>query len=123
MPVYHALIRTHHITSRKKVARLKAAAKQLQCYALIRSGGVPGAIYVRGENQSQVQQWVDTVHGLRYKNYQLSVAVEAASGSDQYNLFKSGILEEVESVKEMGARMETAGLQKFWRAAMGFVHE
>ncbi|KIW72180.1 hypothetical protein PV04_00396 [Phialophora macrospora] len=124
MLAYHALIRTHHITSRKKVARLKAAAKNLQCYALIRSGGIPGVMYVRGSDQSQVQSWVDTVHGLRYKDYQLVAPVTAVAGADvQSGLTKAGILQEVETVKEMAAYMERAGIQKWWRAAMGFVTE
>lgn len=59
--MYHALIRTHHITSRKKVATLKAAAKNHGCYALLRSGGTPGIMYVRGE-EGGVKEWVETVH-------------------------------------------------------------
>jgi hypothetical protein len=59
--LYHALIRTHHITSRKKVAALKAAAKKYACAALLRSGGVPGIMYVRGEEDG-VEGWVGVVH-------------------------------------------------------------
>jgi len=123
MPLYHALIRTHHITSRKKVARLKSAAKELQCYAMLRSGGIPGVMYVRG-NQAQVQKWVDCVHDLRYKDYQLAAAVQAIAGTEgQDENAKAGMLEEVETVKQMGAKMEARGIQKWWRTAMGFVHE
>ena len=121
MPIYHALIRTHHITSRKKVARLKAAAKQLQCYALLRSGGIPGVMYVRGDDEVRVQQWVDTVHALKYKDYQLAAPVDVVE--EQQQSTKIGILEEVETLKEMGAQMDAKGIQKWWRAAMGFVHE
>jgi hypothetical protein len=123
MPVYHALIRTHHITSRKKVARLKAAAKQLQCYALIRSGGIPGVMYVRGD-QHKVQQWVDSVHELRYKDFQLAAPVSAITETGtQAESTKTGILEEVETVKEMAKKMEAIGIQHWWRTAMGFVHD
>jgi hypothetical protein len=59
--MYHALIRTHHITSRKKVATLKAAAKKYDCFALLRSGGMPGIMYVRGDEES-VREWVRIVH-------------------------------------------------------------
>ena len=59
--MYHALIRTHHITSRKKVATLKAAAKKHGCAALLRSGGIPGIMYVRGDERG-VKEWVDVVH-------------------------------------------------------------
>jgi hypothetical protein len=121
MPSYHALIRTHHITSRKKVARLKAAAKQLGCSALLRSGGAPGIMYVRGDDREQVQKWVNTVHELRYKDYQLAMAVgpvEAAKRESE----PPGV-REVETVKDMAAAMEAKGLQKWWRVAMGFVRE
>lgn len=59
--MYHALIRTHHITSRKKVATLKAAAKRIGCFSLLRSGGTPGIMYVRGEEMG-VKEWVGIVH-------------------------------------------------------------
>jgi len=59
--IYHALIRTHHITSRKKVAALKAAAKKYACAALLRSGGAPGIMYVRGEERG-VEGWVGVIH-------------------------------------------------------------
>lgn len=124
--MYHALIRTHHITSKKKIARLRAAAKTHQCFALLRSGGVPGVIYVRGDDKSEVQQWVDTVHGLRYKDYRLVApvdAVPAAQAPQQIPATTLGTLEEVDTVKEMAAYMEARGLQKWWRVAMGFVHE
>ncbi|OCT54392.1 hypothetical protein CLCR_00992 [Cladophialophora carrionii] len=124
MLAYHALIRTHHITSRKKVARLKAAAKQLQCYALLRSGGIPGVMYVRGSDQAQVQKWVDNVHGLRYKDYQLVAPVATIAGAGSQSGFaKEGILQEVETMKEMAAHMERQGIQRWWRAAMGFANE
>ena len=60
--MYHALIRTHHITSRKKVATLKAAAKKHGCLALLRSGGTPGIMYVRSEEEERVKKWVEVVH-------------------------------------------------------------
>jgi hypothetical protein len=59
--MYHALIRTHHITSRKKVSNLKAAAKKHSCFALLRSGGTPGIMYVRGDEEN-VMEWVGIVH-------------------------------------------------------------
>ncbi len=125
--MYHALIRTHHITSQKKVARLKAAAKTYQCYALLRSGGIPGVMYVVGADQADVQKWVDTVHDLRYKDYQLVAPVSALpppspseSAAEGTSL---GALDEVATVKEMAARMQSRGLQRWWRVAMGYLRE
>lgn len=61
MSLFNALIRTHHITSRKKVAKLRQAAASCDIFALLRYGGCPGIMYVEGE-ESGVRQWVDAVH-------------------------------------------------------------
>ena len=60
MTLFHALIRTHHITSRKKVAHLRKAASKFDCYALLRSGGCPGIMYCKG-SEDAVKEWVGTV--------------------------------------------------------------
>jgi hypothetical protein len=119
MTVYNALIRTHHITSRKKVASLKAAAKKLQVYALLRSGGVPGVMVVQGESEESVQRWVDAVHELRYKDYELALPVSPYRNQATW-LGERGILEEVSTVKEMGARIKDEELKTWWRQGMGF---
>lgn len=62
---FNALIRTHHITSRKKVAVLKKAADRLACHVLLRSGGVPGIMYCQG-SEDGVKQWV-TIVQVRFK--------------------------------------------------------
>ncbi|RMZ77129.1 hypothetical protein DV737_g4549, partial [Chaetothyriales sp. CBS 132003] len=97
------------------LAVLKAAAKKLQCFALLRSGGVPGVMYVQGESKSAVQSWVDTVHGLRYKDYQLVAP---------HMLGEAGVLEEVDRVRDMAGRImegNNARVTEWWRKAMGFV--
>jgi hypothetical protein len=58
--LFNALVRTHHITSRKKVAHLKKAADTHSCYVLLRSGGCPGIMYCEGEEQG-VKLWIATV--------------------------------------------------------------
>ena len=58
--LFNALIRTHHITSRKKVAVLKKAASTHGCRVLLRSGGSPGIMYVEG-SENGVEQWVAAV--------------------------------------------------------------
>ncbi|RMD44205.1 hypothetical protein DV735_g895, partial [Chaetothyriales sp. CBS 134920] len=120
--------------SRKKVAVLKAAAKKLQCFALLRSsgggGGVPGVMYVQGESKAAVQSWVDTVHRLRYKDYQLVAPVSEAGGVEsssegaKHMLGEAGVVEEVERVKDMALRIMEHGdpkMTEWWRRAMGFV--
>lgn len=59
--VWNALIRTHHITSRKKVAKLRQAANDCQVYALICYGGCPGIMYTEGSYEG-VKRWVESVH-------------------------------------------------------------
>lgn len=124
--VWNALIRTHHITSRKKVLKLRAAASNCNVYALLRSGGCPGIMYCEG-SESGVKDWVTTVQRLRYKDFQLATkpAEKPASritgkdnGRPEY-----GKLEEVDSVKEFGSRMEQKGVWEWWRRGMGYVHE
>lgn len=58
--LFNALIRTHHITSRKKVSKLRKEAHNEAHYVLIRSGGSPGLMYVESDEQGVVD-WVDAV--------------------------------------------------------------
>lgn len=62
LTLYNALIRTHHITSRKKVARLKKAAHHYMAngFILIRSGGCPGYMYAEGE-EGGIKEWIASV--------------------------------------------------------------
>lgn len=62
--LHNALIRTHHITSRKKVAKLKQAATFHDVYVLLRYGGAPGVMYVEGKADG-VNQWVSDVQVSR----------------------------------------------------------
>lgn len=61
MSVFNALIRTHHITSRKKVSKLRHAARNTNVFALLRSGGAPGIMYVEGD-ETGVKNWLEAVH-------------------------------------------------------------
>jgi hypothetical protein len=121
--MYAALIRTHHITSRKKVATLKAAAKRSGCAVLLRSGGTPGVMFVESSKAENVQKWVDTVHSLRYKDYQLVSPTTILAGKAFRPAKESFDFEEVDTVKEFGARMEQKGILDWWRKAMGYVSE
>ena len=79
-------------------------------------------MYVQGEDSESTQHWVDLVHNLRYKDYQLSAPVMATKANEVW-ISDRGSLEEVTTVKEMAARMEGAGLHEWWRKAMGFSKE
>ncbi|KAJ5602208.1 hypothetical protein N7510_011742 [Penicillium lagena] len=126
---YNALIRTHHITSRKKVAALKRAADAHKCSVLLRYGGCPGIMYVEGDGRDGVNAWLSEVRKLKYKDFQLVARPEllvlendfkgssnASSGSDDLALGVS----EVDSVKEFGNRMAERGVWKWWRSGMGY---
>jgi hypothetical protein len=137
VPTFNALIRTHHITSRKKVAHLKKAADKYACYVLLRSGGAPGIMYCEGEEEG-VREWVSTVQviklllqslyqthvlqKLRYKDYQLVARLNALGVESETSAKRPERdgLHEVASVKEFGARMESMGVWEWWRRAMGY---
>ncbi|KAK8121839.1 hypothetical protein PG984_010509 [Apiospora sp. TS-2023a] len=69
--LYTALIRTHHITSRKKLQRVKKSALQHELpFVLVRSGGAPGIMYAEAPEESPLAAWVASVHDLRYKDFQ-----------------------------------------------------
>ncbi|KAJ5243632.1 hypothetical protein N7489_003728 [Penicillium chrysogenum] len=135
--LYNTLIRTHHITSRKKVAALKRAADTHQCAVLLRSGGCPGIMYVEG-GKDPVESWVDVVRRLRYKDFQLVTRPAVVEEEEEDGRGKQGTgnrngekkdgkelglavgLDEVESVKEFGAIMAKRGVWNWWRRGMGY---
>ncbi|KAI0970911.1 hypothetical protein F4678DRAFT_462044 [Xylaria arbuscula] len=117
--LFTALIRTHHITSRKKLQRVKKAASQLSLpFVLVRSGGSPGIMYAEG-TEADINAWVSFVRGLRYKDFQCprkpaESRVLVPGQPTQANF------EEVASVTEFGHRMEQRGLASWWKLAMGY---
>ncbi|KAF2968039.1 hypothetical protein GQX73_g5549 [Xylaria multiplex] len=116
--LYTALIRTHHITSRKKLQRVKKAASQHALpFVLIRSGGAPGIMYAEGA-EADVNAWVSFVRGLRYKDFQCprKPAENKVLVPDQ----ATSSFEEVTSVAEFSYRMENRGLASWWKSAMGY---
>ncbi|KAG9571150.1 hypothetical protein KCU71_g665, partial [Aureobasidium melanogenum] len=122
--MFNALIRTHHITSRKKVTKLKQAADATQVFALLRSGSSPGIMYVEGE-ENGVKQWVESVHNLRYKDYQL-VARPAAVQHENQPTKESQVrpgLYETDTVSDFGKQLQDRGVYAWWRKAMGYAKE
>lgn len=75
-PLYNALIRTHHITSRKKVANLRKAADQHGVYALLCSGGCPGIMYAEG-NANGVKEWVSSVNVRAHTKLCIDIRVDS----------------------------------------------
>ncbi|TKA79286.1 hypothetical protein B0A55_04251 [Friedmanniomyces simplex] len=123
--LWNALIRTHHITSRKKVTKLKQAAAAHAVFVLLRSGSSPGIMYVEGP-EAGVEGWVGAVQRLRYKDYQLAsrpapVVWEGKTGH-QENLTEREGLHETDSVKDFGQQVASRGVHAWWRKGMGYSH-
>ncbi|KAI1397294.1 hypothetical protein F4819DRAFT_89647 [Hypoxylon fuscum] len=117
--VFTTLIRTHHITSRKKLSRVKKAAAMHNVNVLIRSSGPPGIMYAEGASEAAVSSWVDTVQALRYKDFQCPWK-PAANQVQSPGQIKDGGFEEVTSVAKFSERMEQRGLGGWWRIGMGY---
>ncbi|KAI0381671.1 hypothetical protein F5Y04DRAFT_65563 [Hypomontagnella monticulosa] len=117
--IFTTLIRTHHITSRKKLARVKKAATLHNVHVLIRSGGSPGIMYAEGADEVAISNWVAYVQALRYKDFQCARKPAINHIRATVRLKDSGF-EEVTSVAEFGERMEQRGLGSWWRIGMGY---
>ncbi|KAI1213706.1 uncharacterized protein F4807DRAFT_456253 [Annulohypoxylon truncatum] len=117
-----ALIRTHHITSRKKLARVRKAAALYDLHVLVRSGGSPGIMYAEGPDEAAVNNWVNGVQALRYKDFQC-VQKPAAKSIQVADRASGGGFEEVASVADFGERMERRGLGSWWKIGMGYISE
>ncbi|KAI0004792.1 hypothetical protein F4779DRAFT_59590 [Xylariaceae sp. FL0662B] len=118
--LFTTLIRTHHITSRKKLQRVKKAAAQCKLsFVLVRSGGPPGIMYAEGPDEKGVSDWVSAVRNLRYKMFKC----EHSPAANQVRLVdqaKPSVFEEVTSVAEFGERMNQRGLDAWWRSGMNY---
>jgi hypothetical protein len=121
--IYNALIRTHHITSRKKIAALRKAADTHHCYVLLRTGGSPGVMYVEGKQEEDVSSWVAIVQKLRYKDYQLVSRPKCMklAASDPSEMTMMPRYMEVNTIKEFGSIMQERGLLDWWRTGMGYL--
>ncbi|KAK0728179.1 hypothetical protein B0T26DRAFT_636675 [Lasiosphaeria miniovina] len=113
---FHALIRTHHITSRKKVAVLRKAADHFSVFAMLRVGGSPGIMYCKG-SEDRVRGWVAAVHRLRYKDFRVISPPEPVGTLSALAEDKPGLVE-VADVNDFAAAMDQRALSSWWKAAM-----
>ncbi len=56
--IYRVLIKTHHMTSRKKILVITKAAKQLSCSVVLKTGAPPGIMLAEGEG---AEEWLKVV--------------------------------------------------------------
>lgn len=82
-------------------------------------------MYCQG-SEPGVRDWVADVQRLRYKDFQLvkKPAEKQHEGqSDNCCKVPYGKLEEMDTVKEFGAQMESFGIWKWWRTGMGYAKD
>ena len=82
-------------------------------------------MYCQG-TEAGVRDWVSSVQRLRYKDFQLvkkAAEKQSEKGEEKDTSVDYGKLEEVESVKDFGARMQELGIWGWWRKGMGYVSE
>ncbi|KAM5352635.1 hypothetical protein ACJ41O_005357 [Fusarium nematophilum] len=122
--LFNCLIRTHHITSRKKLQRVCRAAQQLNVDSLyVRSGGSPGIMFAEGRDEAGLTAWVAAVQALRYKDFRCVARPAPAEGAkDDKKEGDTGVMgfRETESVAEFARGMEAKGLGRWWRKGMGY---
>ena len=56
--IYRILIKTHHMTSRKKILAITKAAKHLSCSVVLKTGGPPGIMVAEGPG---AMEWMEVV--------------------------------------------------------------
>jgi hypothetical protein len=56
--IHRVLIKTHHITSTKKIQAITKAAKSLSCSVILKTGGWPGIMLAEGERAGE---WMKVV--------------------------------------------------------------
>ncbi|KAH8807848.1 hypothetical protein F5884DRAFT_674790 [Xylogone sp. PMI_703] len=117
--IYCVLIKTHHMTSRKKILTITKAAKRHSCSVILKTGGPPGIMIAEGEG---AMEWMEVVKKLRYKDYQLmkKEAVDSPRLLLSANVPR-GTTVELTSTKELSALlMKDEELYRWWRVNMGY---
>lgn len=117
--VFISLIRTHHVTSRKKLQRVKKAAAHFDVpFVLVRYGGSPGLMYGESSDAASLTSWVSAVKDLRYKDFQCVWKPEQKEISEIGDDVPAGEFNETESVAEFGQVMDRKGLADWFRIGL-----
>lgn len=116
--LFVTLIRTHHVTSRRKLQRVRKAAAHFGVpFVLVRYGGSPGLMYAESDEASCLGSWVSAVKDLRYKDFQCVYKPEARQVGDAAKV-PSGAFNETESVSSFGQVMDRKGLGEWFRIGL-----
>ncbi|KAI7773429.1 hypothetical protein LA080_010931 [Diaporthe eres] len=119
--LFVTLIRTHHVTSRKKLQRVRKAAAHFGVpFVLVRYGGSPGLMYAESPEGSCLGSWVSAVKDLRYKDFQCVWKPEARQLDDgpAATPMPAGAFNETESVSSFGQVMEQKGLGEWFKIGL-----
>lgn len=119
--LFVTLIRTHHVTSRKKLQRVKKAAAQFDVpFVLVRYGGCPGLMYGESSDASSLGSWVSAVKDLRYKDFQCvyKPASKQLENAPVTPPIPSAPFNETESVSEFGQIMDRKGLGEWFKIGL-----
>ncbi|KAH8173724.1 hypothetical protein LIA77_05143 [Sarocladium implicatum] len=117
--LYNCLIRTHHITSRKKLQRVRRAAEQFGLYSLlIRSGGCPGIMFAETKDQGALQAWVTAVQALRYKDFRCLAKPSPTVATRMIQPKQGLVFEETESMQYFAERLNDKGLGSWYTGLM-----
>lgn len=115
--VFATLIRTHHVTSRKKLQRVKKAAAHFDVpFVLVRYGGSPGLMYGESQDVGSLTSWVSAVKDLRYKDFQCVWKPDAKEVGEAPSA--SGPFQETETVLEFGQIMDQKGLGDWFKTGL-----
>lgn len=126
MQVYRALIKTHHMTSRKKITTLTKSASHLNCSVLLKTGSCPGIMLCEASTLLSMQDWVEGVRKLRYKDYQLmkkEMVILAEKERALRGIVDRGQVVEIDKLSDFGKILGDGELHAWWRRAMGYVRE
>ncbi|CAG8977964.1 hypothetical protein HYALB_00001845 [Hymenoscyphus albidus] len=117
------LIKTHHMTSRKKISALTKAAGKYNVSVLLKVGSPPGIMFqVKGDGESGF--WLIRPQRLRYKDMQLLEREEIPESALVRLGIREGDVLEIEEIKEFGRLLERdSGLFGWWRRGMGFMRD
>lgn len=116
--VFATLIRTHHVTNRKKLQRVKKAAAHFDVpFVLVRYGGSPGLMYGESSDAASLISWVSAVKDLRYKDFQCVWKPERKDVNETEPVL-TGAFHEVETVSEFGQLMDGKGLSEWFKSGL-----
>ncbi|KAI9052985.1 hypothetical protein LZ554_003256 [Drepanopeziza brunnea f. sp. 'monogermtubi'] len=115
------LIKTHHMTSRKKILAITKAAQRCSCAVLLKTGRrPPGVMLAEGEGEG-AEAWLEVVRKLRYKDFHLMKrAVVPRRGLVG---IEPGEVRELTSMRDLGAFLQEEGnaeMYEWWRVHMGY---